>query len=239
MAEQAPEAAGSSAALGAMPSTSSASYATHSPLLGRFDRFASRVTRWAGSPAAFCVAFVTVLIWGAVGPLFHFSENWQLVINTGTTIVTFLMVFLIQQSQNKDSVAMHLKLNELLASSRNASTSRSRQAISIDWNFSPRQPRAISTRHSSSIRRARPSTTSRFQAGAGTSASGIIACGLERFPKWRIRGRRRSADSSRATSSPLKSRGSARIITHPRAMSHTNIATSSRSASICPRARRN
>jgi low affinity Fe/Cu permease len=121
MAEQAPEPTGSSAALGAMPSTSSASYATHSPLLGRFDRFASSVTRWAGSPAAFCVAFVTVLIWGAVGPLFHFSENWQLVINTGTTIVTFLMVFLIQQSQNKDSVAMHLKLNELLASSRNAS----------------------------------------------------------------------------------------------------------------------
>ena len=121
MAEPTPEPAGSSDALGAMPTTSSASYATHSPLLSRFDRFASSVTRWAGSPAAFCVAFVTVLIWGAVGPLFHFSENWQLVINTGTTIVTFLMVFLIQQSQNKDSVAVHLKLNELLASSRNAS----------------------------------------------------------------------------------------------------------------------
>ena len=121
MAEPTPEPAGSSDALGAMPTTSSASYATHSPLLSRFDRFASSVTRWAGSPAAFCVAFVTVLVWAAVGPLFHFSENWQLVINTGTTIVTFLMVFLIQQSQNKDSVAVHLKLNELLASSRNAS----------------------------------------------------------------------------------------------------------------------
>jgi low affinity Fe/Cu permease len=59
--------------------------------------------------------------WAAVGPLFHFSENWQLVINTGTTIVTFLMVFLIQQSQNKDSVAVHLKLNELLAANREAS----------------------------------------------------------------------------------------------------------------------
>ena len=64
---------------------------------------------------------MTVLIWGAVGPIFHFSEDWQLVINTGTTIITFLMVFLIQQSQNKDSVAVHLKLNELLASHRSAS----------------------------------------------------------------------------------------------------------------------
>jgi low affinity Fe/Cu permease len=121
MAMQASEPLGSADALGAMPSTSSASYAAHSPLVSRFDRFASNVTRWAGSPTAFCGALVTVLAWGAVGPLFHFSENWQLVINTGTTIVTFLMVFLIQQSQNKDSVAVHLKLNELLASSRNAS----------------------------------------------------------------------------------------------------------------------
>jgi len=108
-------------ALGAMPTTTSAYYAERSPLLTKFDHFASRITRWAGSPAAFCAALLAVLIWGAVGPVFHFSENWQLVINTGTTIVTFLMVFLIQQSQNKDSVAVHLKLNELLASSRNAS----------------------------------------------------------------------------------------------------------------------
>ena len=108
-------------ALGAMPTTSSAAYAVRSPLLTRFDRFASSVTRWAGSPTAFCAALATVLVWGALGPVFHFSEDWQLVINTGTTIVTFLMVFLIQQSQNKDSVAVHLKLNELLASHRNAS----------------------------------------------------------------------------------------------------------------------
>jgi low affinity Fe/Cu permease len=112
---------GSPAVLGAMPDTSSAMYADRSPLLTIFDRFASKVTRWAGSPAAFCLAFASVLVWGAVGPLYHFSENWQLVINTGTTIVTFLMVFLIQQSQNKDSVAVHLKLNELLASNRQAS----------------------------------------------------------------------------------------------------------------------
>ncbi|MDQ6628097.1 MAG: low affinity iron permease family protein [Pseudomonadota bacterium] len=113
--------AGGSDALGAMPTTTSASYATRSPLSTRFDRFASSVTRWAGSPAAFCVALLTILVWAAAGPIFRFSENWQLVINTGTTIVTFLMVFLIQQSQNKDSVAVHLKLNELLASNRNAS----------------------------------------------------------------------------------------------------------------------
>lgn len=107
---------------GAMPSTTSTSYAaTHSPLLTAFDRFASTVTRWAGSPTAFCAALLVIAAWAVTGPLFDFSENWQLVINTGTTIVTFLMVFLIQQSQNKDSVAMHLKLNELLAANRQAS----------------------------------------------------------------------------------------------------------------------
>jgi low affinity Fe/Cu permease len=107
--------------LGSMPRTNSSSYAEHSKVLTAFDRFAARVTRWGGSPAAFCGAVLLVVIWAATGPLFHFSENWQLVINTGTTIITFLMVFLIQQSQNKDSVAVHLKLNELLAANRQAS----------------------------------------------------------------------------------------------------------------------
>ena len=107
--------------LGAVTSRGSPSYPSHSPLLSAFDRFATLVTRWAGSPTAFCAALITVLVWALVGPLFGFSEGWQLVINTGTTIVTFLMVFLIQQSQNKDSVAMHLKLDELLAANRNAS----------------------------------------------------------------------------------------------------------------------
>jgi low affinity Fe/Cu permease len=111
----------SSDSLGAMPDTNTVAYAAHSSALTAFDRFASKVTRWAGSPVAFCAAALLIVVWGACGPLFNYSENWQLVINTGTTIVTFLMVFLIQQSQNKDSVAMHLKLNELLASSRNAS----------------------------------------------------------------------------------------------------------------------
>lgn len=107
--------------MGSMPDTASASYATRSPVLAAFDRFASRVTRWAGSPAAFCLAIIAVAVWAVLGPIFGFSENWQLVINTGTTIITFLMVFLIQQSQNKDSVAVHLKLNELLAASQTAS----------------------------------------------------------------------------------------------------------------------
>jgi len=107
--------------LGSMPSTTSAAYAGRSRLLTAFDRFASTVTRGAGSPLAFCAALATVAVWASLGPWFGYSEDWQLVINTGTTIVTFLMVFLIQQSQNKDSVAMHLKLNELLAAHRAAS----------------------------------------------------------------------------------------------------------------------
>lgn len=86
-----------------------------------FDRLAGRATAWAGSPSAFAIALGIVLVWSVSGPLFGYSETWQLVINTGTTIVTFLMVFLIQQSQNKDSAAVHLKLNELLASHHRAS----------------------------------------------------------------------------------------------------------------------
>lgn len=85
-----------------------------SGMAAKFDRFASRVTELAGSPIAFCLALLVVLVWAISGPVFGFSETWQLVINTGTTIITFLMVFLIQQSQNKDSRAVHVKLDELL-----------------------------------------------------------------------------------------------------------------------------
>lgn len=81
-----------------------------------FERFSNWATSATGSSAAFIIASVTVIIWALTGPVFNYSETWQLVINTGTTIVTFLMVFLIQKSQNKDSKAIHLKLNELLAS---------------------------------------------------------------------------------------------------------------------------
>jgi low affinity Fe/Cu permease len=85
-----------------------------------FDHFAAHVTKWAGSPMAFGSALIAVLIWAACGPAFGYSETWQLVINTGTTIVTFLMVFLIQQSQNKDGQALHLKLDELLIALKGA-----------------------------------------------------------------------------------------------------------------------
>lgn len=86
-----------------------------------FNRIATWITHKTGSPAAFIIAAVLVIIWGACGPIFHFSDTWQLVINTSTTIITFLMVFIIQQSQNKDTSAIHLKLNELIASAKSAS----------------------------------------------------------------------------------------------------------------------
>jgi low affinity Fe/Cu permease len=81
-----------------------------------FERFSNWATAATGSSAAFIMAISVIIIWLATGPVFKYSDTWQLVINTGTTIVTFLMVFLIQKSQNKDSKAVHLKLNELLAS---------------------------------------------------------------------------------------------------------------------------
>lgn len=86
-----------------------------------FDQFSTAVTRVTGQPIAFLVAFLIIIIWAITGPLFQFSDTWQLVINTGTTIITFLMVFIIQQSQNKDMVALHLKLNELIAATKGAS----------------------------------------------------------------------------------------------------------------------
>lgn len=95
--------------------------AWHHTVLHAFDRFAGHATRGSGSPTAFVLAVAVVAVWLITGPFFGYSDTWQLVINTGTTVVTFLMVFLIQQSQNKDSVAVHLKLNELLASHMEAS----------------------------------------------------------------------------------------------------------------------
>ena len=82
---------------------------------------AGGITKFSGSTAAFMLAVGTIVVWAATGPLFHYSETWQLVINTGTTIVTFLMVFLIQRAQNKDSLVLHLKLNELIAATKGAS----------------------------------------------------------------------------------------------------------------------
>jgi low affinity Fe/Cu permease len=88
---------------------------------GWMERIALVATHWSGSTAAFILAMTVVLLWLFTGPLFKFSDTWQLVINTGTTIVTFLMVFLIQRSQNKEAVALQLKLNELVAAIEGAS----------------------------------------------------------------------------------------------------------------------
>jgi low affinity Fe/Cu permease len=79
-----------------------------------FHRFALRVSSLVGTPTAFLLALGAIVVWSVTGPLFHFSDTWQLVINTGTTIVTFLIVFLIQNTQNRDSKALHLKLDELI-----------------------------------------------------------------------------------------------------------------------------
>lgn len=88
-----------------------------------FRKFASGTSKAAGSSWAFLLAVLLVVVWAATGPVFKYSQTWQLVINTGTTIITFLMVFLIQNTQNRDSAAIHLKLDELLRSTENATNS--------------------------------------------------------------------------------------------------------------------
>lgn len=89
--------------------------------IGSFNRFSHWVTKATGNPKAFLIAILIVVVWAICGPFFHYSEVWQLVINTGTTIITFLMMFVIQQSQNRDTMALHLKLNELIASNKDTS----------------------------------------------------------------------------------------------------------------------
>jgi low affinity Fe/Cu permease len=93
----------------------------HSSLGRGLERASQAVTHWTGSSRAFALAVVVIAVWLATGPLFHYSDTWQLVINTGTTIVTFLMVFLIQRAQNKDALAIQLKLNEIVAAIQGAS----------------------------------------------------------------------------------------------------------------------
>ncbi len=85
-----------------------------------FRAFSCRVAAWTGTHWAFFVALFVILVWGATGPMFHFSDTWQLVINTGTTVITFLMVFLIQATQNRDGKALQLKLDELIRAQRSA-----------------------------------------------------------------------------------------------------------------------
>jgi low affinity Fe/Cu permease len=88
----------------------------------RFRAFAAHISIKAGSPWAFGLAVGTVVVWAGLGPYYHYSDTWQLVINTGTTIITFLMVFLIQNTQNRDAKAIHLKLDELLRGVKGART---------------------------------------------------------------------------------------------------------------------
>src|SRR2546426_12639737 len=90
--------------------------------LGQFlEQFSLKATKATGTSSAFILAGAVIIVWLMTGPLFHFSDTWQLVINTGTTIITFLMVFLIQRTQNKDALAIHLKLNEIVAALQGAS----------------------------------------------------------------------------------------------------------------------
>lgn len=85
------------------------------------DRFSEKIAKMTGSSKAFMSAIAIVVLCGITGPIFHFSSSWSLVINTGTTIITFLMVFVIQEAQNKDTLAIQLKLNELIAATKGAS----------------------------------------------------------------------------------------------------------------------
>jgi low affinity Fe/Cu permease len=91
---------------------------TKSPSL--FTRFSRATALTAGRPGTFILAVLVIAVWGITGPLFHYSDTWQLVINTGTTVITFLMVFLIQATQNRDSAALHVKLDELIRAMRGA-----------------------------------------------------------------------------------------------------------------------
>jgi low affinity Fe/Cu permease len=94
--------------------------ATSQPSAGWFGRLALATARFSGKPVTFLTAVAVVIIWAVTGPIFNYSDTWQLVINTGTTIVTFLMVFLIQATQNRDTSALQLKLDELIIATKNA-----------------------------------------------------------------------------------------------------------------------
>lgn len=119
-----------------------------------FGRFAKGSARAAGSPVTFTLAGLAILAWGLTGPVFHFSDTWQLVINTGTTIVTFLMVFLIQNTQNRDALAVHIKLDELIRAIHGA---RNRMVDLED--LSVEELDTLKTRFASLAQRARQTLT--------------------------------------------------------------------------------
>jgi len=141
-----------------------------------FSRFANRTARACGQPAAFVIAVSVILVWAVTGPIFHFSDTWQLVINTSTTIVTFLMVFLIQSTQNRESEAMQLKLDELIRAIKGAHNAlldleeldeAELDAIRADYSKLAEQARM-------DIQQGRPDTTPRVsQALARKNHSGV------------------------------------------------------------------
>jgi low affinity Fe/Cu permease len=117
---------------------------------GRLESFAHRITEWSGTSHAFGLAFGIVVVWALLGPVFGYSDSWQLVINTGTTIITFLMVFLIQRAQNKESRAMELKLSELIAAVEGASN----RLIDVE-NLSEREIEALHRHYGHLVKMAR------------------------------------------------------------------------------------
>ncbi len=125
------------------------------------EGLAQAIAHWTGSSAAFLMAAGIILVWGITGPLFHFSDTWQLVINTGTTVVTFLMVFLIQRSQNKDAIAIQVKLDELLAAMEGASN----RIVSAE-DLSEEELRSLKSRYQS--------FADRSSAGPATRAAGSV-----------------------------------------------------------------
>lgn len=126
------------------------------------DRTFEKLARWAarvsGRPIAFCTALVIVIAWAVTGPIFHFSDTWQLVINTGTTIVTFLMVFLIQQSQNRDTLALQVKLAELVIAMKGA-----KNALAVAEDLSEEELEALHTEYCERASELAEIKDSRFQ----------------------------------------------------------------------------
>ena len=139
-----------------------------------FTRIAGWTTRATGGRWGFLIAFSTVIIWAICGPFFHYSENWQLVINTGTTIVTFLMVFLIQNAQNRESKATHLKLDELILSMKLARN----ELIDIE-NLTEEQLDLLAERYSAVAKRHQHKlqTCFRIEEGTAPATNGAPASG--------------------------------------------------------------
>jgi len=104
----------------------------------KFSKFAQSLSKWAGSPGTFAVAVVLIGVWASTGPWFHYNDTWQLIINTSTTIITFLMVFLIQNTQNRDNDVLHLKVDELLRVTKDAQNA----LLSLD-NLDQKELRAL------------------------------------------------------------------------------------------------